>query len=104
MIQIVVALFVAAWFFRSARAAGRSAVGWAFLGVLALVLPSIPWSIFARMVIFPALLEADVEGAVLFLSALLVGLIGVGLGVLTARSLHRSQFGSPAARQTGSAS
>ena len=86
----IAAIAVAVWFFWSARAVGKSGIGWAFAGALALLVPSIPWTIFATPVIWTALIIPIVEYAPLigevagFVAPLLLGpiaLVGIGLGL-----------------------
>lgn len=90
VIQIIAAIIVAIWFFRSARAVGKSGIAWAFGGILALLAPSIPWIIFARAKILPDLIRYDVGGdAGAIISGLAIGLVGVGLGLVVVFWVHR---------------
>ena len=75
MIQAIAAVVVAIWFFRSARAVGRSGIGWAIRGVLSFIAPSLLWMVFAGAVIFPAVMNADLDDA----EAIFLGL-GIGPG------------------------
>lgn len=81
MIQIIVAVIVAIWFFCAARQTERSGLGWMFIGLAAFLLPSVPWALILRFAILPALLEADMSDGAAIASALFLGLIGVGLGL-----------------------
>lgn len=93
MIQIVAAIVVSIWFFRSARARGKRGVRWALLGVIALLAPSVPWGIFARLVIFPALIpeliRADVGAVGAAAFGLAIGAVGVALGLGLVYWIHR---------------
>jgi hypothetical protein len=82
MIQIIAALLVATWFFLSARAIGKRGIAWAFGGVVALVAPSIPWAIFAGVVILPAILGSDVSQAGAIVAAVAIGLSGIVPGLV----------------------
>ena len=50
MIQVIVAIAVAIWFYRSARAVSKGGGTWALNGVVAVVGPSILWVIFVSLV------------------------------------------------------
>ena len=88
MIQILVAIGIAIWFYRSARAAEKSAFGWAVLGALAMLAPSIPWGLFANAVVLPAILGSDIGRTGVVGAAILTGLVGVALGCAVAWWLH----------------
>jgi len=94
MIQIIAAIVVAVWFFRSARTVGKSGFGWAIIGAFALFVPSIPWAIFARAAILPALIDSDIGEAGAIISGLAIGLVGVGLGLVVAFWVHRKNLKS----------
>lgn len=89
MIQIIAAIAVAIWFFRSARAVGKSGVAWAFGGILSLLAPSIMWAVFARAVILPELVRSDISDAGAIISGLAIGLVGVGLGLVVVFWVHK---------------
>jgi hypothetical protein len=92
VIQLLAALAVAVWFFRAARAVGKSGPGWAVLGFGAVIAPSFPWLIFARLTIIPALIRSDLEGFSLGIIAFVVGAIGVLFGLAFAYWLHRTKL------------
>ena len=81
MIQIIVAIIVAIWFFCAARQAERSGIGWMFIGLAAFLLPSVPWALILRFAILPAVVESDVGDVAAFTGGFLLGLVGVGLGL-----------------------
>ena len=99
---IIAAVAVAVWFYWSARAIGKSGVGWALAAAVALLVPSIPWTIFATPVIWTALITpifwnletapSPIGEAASFVAPLLVGpiaLVGVGFGLVVVFWVHR---------------
>ncbi len=79
---------MAVWFFRSARAVGKSGIVWAIIGVLVFLAPSIPWWAFVRVVIFPALISSDIFDGNGAIFGLLLGLTGIGLGLVLVFIVH----------------
>ena len=102
VIQIIIALGVAVWFFRSACATGRNALGWAAIGALAVFAPSVPWAVVVSLVVLPAVIGSDMGDTQTFLLAAFVGLIGVGIGCVLAWWLHRRYLRGSAHNTEGS--
>ena len=94
--QSVVAVIVAIWFFRSARAVGKSGVAWAIGGVLAFLAPSLPWLLFVRASLLPKLVKSNLSDFAETAVAVSLGLVGVGLGLLVAYLLYRANLRKPA--------
>ena len=87
MLQIALGIIVAIWFYRSAVAANSSAAKWVTIGLLSYLLPGILWAvIYIGFIKQPALqwiVQHGTEQASVAMG-LLLGLIGPGLGLLTA--------------------
>jgi len=100
MVQIIVAIIVAIWFFCAAREVGRSGIGWMFAGLAAFLLPSLPWALIVRFAIMPALLDSDMSHGTAVMTGLLIGLVGIGLG-LGCAFFVRSRFLATSPVHTG---
>jgi hypothetical protein len=89
MIQLIAAVIVAVWFYRSARAVGRNGAAWAVGGGVASFVPSVIWGLFVRVAFLPALYGSVPGSATLFVVSLLIGLVGIALGLALAYWVHK---------------
>jgi hypothetical protein len=87
MIQIVGAILVSIWFFRSARTHGQSGIVWAFMGLCAFLGPSILLSAIINSAFSPGI-PVDRIGSGFGLG-LLIGLIYNSAGIVAAWFLHK---------------
>ena len=92
MLQIIIAIVIGVWFYRSARAAGKNGAAWAAGGVFAFLAPSIPWALFARAVILPALYSSNTGGAGAIAVALFVSVVGILLGLALVFWMHKKKL------------
>ncbi|MEQ6342914.1 MAG: hypothetical protein M3A44_15040 [Gammaproteobacteria bacterium] len=99
--QSIIAIIVAVWFFRSARAVGKNGISWAIAGVLAFLAPSLPWLLFIRSII-PRLAESDLGDTPDWLVGFALGLVGIGLGLLAAFWLYKAKLRPVAQKKTDS--
>jgi hypothetical protein len=96
MLQIIVAIVVAVWFYKSARAVGKNGFGWAVIGIVAMTIPSLAWGFFVRAAILPTLIRSQISDAGAIMSGLAIGLVGIGLGLAVVFWLHRTNLKSNA--------
>jgi hypothetical protein len=94
MIQIIAAIIVAVWFFRSATKIGKSGIRWAIIGICAFILPDIPWALFAYQAILPTVIQSDIGDTGVIISALAIGLVGLLLGFIVVYWVHRKYLKS----------
>jgi hypothetical protein len=92
MLQIIIAIVVGIWFYRSARTVGKSGAAWAVGGILAFLAPSIPWAVFAQAVILPALYHSHTGSGGAIVVALGVGLVGLLLGLALVLWIHKKNL------------
>jgi cbb3-type cytochrome oxidase subunit 3 len=100
MIQIIAAIAVAVWFFRSANKIGKSGIRWAIIGVCAFILPDVPWAMFAYQAILPAVIKSDIGETGVIISALVIALFGLLLGFVVAFWVHRKYLKSNVQQST----
>jgi len=92
MLQVIIAIVIGIWFYRSARAVGKSGGAWAVGGILAFLAPSVPWALFARAVIFPTLYHSSTGNDGAIAVALGVGLVGLLLGLALVFWIHKKNL------------
>lgn len=92
MLQIIIAIVIGIWFYRSARAVGKNAAAWAAGGVLAFLAPSIPWGLFARVAILPALYRSGTGDAGAIAVALFISVFGILLGLALVFWMHKKKL------------
>jgi len=89
MLQLIAAIVVAVWFYRSARTVGKNAAAWAVGGAVASFVPGIAVGLIASVAVFPMLMRSDMDSTGFGIVALLISLVGLGLGLALAYWLHR---------------
>jgi hypothetical protein len=99
VIQLLGAAAVAVWVWRSAGRAGKHRLGWTIGGLVAYVVPNVPWVVLCRRVIVPAVLPSLIQHGDLgvFVYSALIGLPPIIIGLAFVCLLQRIYLSPPCA-------